>query len=80
MNRGLAWVLIAGLGLVTGASQAATRMEDLYQARVVVPGDQAGEPTQGFQEALRQVVIKVSGYPETANKPQMPKILSQASR
>lgn len=73
-------MLIAVLGLALGSAQAATRMEDLYQARVVTPGDQAGEPIQGFQEALRQVVIKVSGYLETAKKPQLQKILPQAGR
>lgn len=73
-------MLIAVLGLALGSAQAATRMDELYQARVVTPGDQVGEPSQGFQEALRQVVVKVSGYLETAKKPQLQKILPQAGR
>jgi uncharacterized protein len=77
MNRlhkfGLVWLLLSACAF------AHVQTDDLYAAEVAVADDSAGVRSQGLEDALSQVLVKLSGSADVAGLPGAAKVLGQAS-
>ena len=60
------WPWVALLALVSAAPAGAVRVTDLYAESVPLADSTAGAQAQAFAEALRRVLVKVSGQEATA--------------
>ena len=64
--------------LLLPAGLPAATVDGLFEAEVPVQGRDTAQRNQAIQEALGQVLVKVSGYPDIPARPELAGELAQA--
>ncbi len=79
MNR-LGAVLLAAAAVAScEGSAAAFRVEDIYEARVIVTGQGEENRGKGVAEAFRTVLVKASGDPRLSEGPEAARLAAEAA-
>ncbi|MGH7005953.1 MAG: DUF2066 domain-containing protein, partial [Alphaproteobacteria bacterium] len=70
--------LVAAILLGSGAAAAAATLDDLYQAKAIVTGQEQLDRRRGVALCLKEVLVKVSGDPRLAADPRVAEVTARA--
>lgn len=73
-------ILVAALAMLTGVGAHAAEVEGLHDAEVKVRGQGEGERERGFEAALREVIVRLSGNAEAPQNPDLEEVLDAPER
>jgi hypothetical protein len=79
VNKTLSGIIIFAAGLLSGLPAQAVRVDNLYGATVELPADGSNQLNRGFDRALEQVLVKVTGQAEVGRSARQAGLFPDAS-